>query len=161
MVSVSDSLLRRIEEDAVTKVCILPLRERCLSFEVLSVVLHVAEVRLLSAVELSAGGAPVGTVRAILTQRSLLIRHTESRISLEFATRAHTVGIALVHAHQPVEPLLHLVNFMLLHLHLVVFEHVANLFTAPLVVTFRDNIALYHHFTDLAPITLRFVNTLD
>ena len=50
---------------------------------------------------------------------------------------------------------------MLLHLHLIVFEHVANLFTAPLVVTSRLNVAALYHFTDFAPIALRLVNTLD
>ena len=90
-----------------------------------------------------------------------MVGHHQSRIRVYFTARAHATRIALVHAHQPVEPLLHLVNFMLLHLHLVVFEDVANLFTAPLFITLRDNVAILDNFTDLAPVALRLVNTLE
>ena len=62
-------------------------------------------------------------------------------------------GIALVHAHQPIESLLHLVDLML-HLHLVVFEDVANLLAAPLIITSGDNVAVLYYLTNLAPITL-------
>lgn len=149
----SNSLLWWVEEDAVTKVRILPLRKRSLSLKVLPVLFHVVEVRLLNVVELRAGSAPVVNAR-FHSKRRLMVRHHESGVSIQFTARANTASFTLVHAHQSVEPLLHLVNFMLLHLHLVVFKDVADLFAAPLLVALRDDVAVLNHLTNLASVAL-------